>query len=114
VLQLRHGIGLDPRLRQAAAVLAQAELVPPASGPAHALMTRLLVTLRLMSPASLVPPPAARTLVARACRQHDWDQLDAAYRDARALIAAEWARVAGGLPYCAPGGQSGGNAGGPS
>ncbi|MFS0738499.1 bifunctional [glutamine synthetase] adenylyltransferase/[glutamine synthetase]-adenylyl-L-tyrosine phosphorylase [Sphingomonas sp. 1P06PA] len=94
-LQLRHRVGFDPRLRRAMRMLADAGLLDEAMIDAHALMTRLLVTLRLVSPSSDAPPEASRELVARACRQPDWAALTAAYGAARSVVAGEWARIAG-------------------
>jgi glutamate-ammonia-ligase adenylyltransferase len=95
VLQLIHGIGLSPRLRVAASVLAEAGLLDPAVVEAHAFLTRLLVTQRLVSPNSTEPPDASKSLVAHACRVEDWPALLARLDEARHLIAGEWRRVAG-------------------
>jgi glutamate-ammonia-ligase adenylyltransferase len=95
VLQLGHHIGFDPRLRTAARVLAEAGLLDPGFAEAHALLTRMLVALRLVSPSSDEPPEPSRPIVARACGQADWAGLVAAYAAARDLIAGEWARVSG-------------------
>jgi [glutamine synthetase] adenylyltransferase / [glutamine synthetase]-adenylyl-L-tyrosine phosphorylase len=95
LLQLEHRIGFDPRLRTAARQLAAAGLLSPDFAAAHELLTRLLVTLRLVSPQSGEPPEPSRALVARACRLEDWAALLAAYEGARGIVAAEWRRVAG-------------------
>jgi glutamate-ammonia-ligase adenylyltransferase len=95
LLQLREGIGLDPRLAVAAAALAAAGLIAPGFAAAHALLSRMLITLRLVAPKSDEPPVASQALVARACGLADWAALVAAYADARALIGGEWRRVAG-------------------
>ncbi|PTQ11678.1 bifunctional [glutamate--ammonia ligase]-adenylyl-L-tyrosine phosphorylase/[glutamate--ammonia-ligase] adenylyltransferase [Sphingomonas oleivorans] len=95
LLQLRHRIGFDPRLRRAAGALAEAGLLSPDFVPAHEFLTRLLVTLRLVSPQSGEPPEPSRPIVARACGQADWQALLAAYDEARALVCGEWRRVAG-------------------
>ncbi|TVV75653.1 bifunctional [glutamine synthetase] adenylyltransferase/[glutamine synthetase]-adenylyl-L-tyrosine phosphorylase [Sphingomonas solaris] len=94
VLQLSTGIGVDPRMRVALAALVAAGLVTPALPEAYALLVRMLVTLRLVSPGLGEPPEASRALVAQACGQADWPALLDAYAKARATIAAEWARVA--------------------
>jgi glutamate-ammonia-ligase adenylyltransferase len=93
LLQLRHRTGFDPRLRAAMRDLAERGLIDPAVIPAHELLTRMLVTLRLVSPASDEPPEASKPLVARTCGQPDWDSLVKAYERARGLISAEWKRV---------------------
>lgn len=96
VLQLRYGIGLDPKLRTAIGALAGAGLIDPEMAAAHALLTRMLVTMRLVSPDSTEPPPASRPLIAQACGQVDWGSLVTAQAAAQGLIAAEWARISGG------------------
>jgi glutamate-ammonia-ligase adenylyltransferase len=95
LLQLRDGVGLDPRLALAAAALEAAGLVAPGFGEAHALLTRMLITLRLVAPKSDEPPVASHPLVARACGLPDWAALLAAYDAARTLIGGEWRKVAG-------------------
>jgi glutamate-ammonia-ligase adenylyltransferase len=95
LLQLQHRIGFDPRPRCAAAALIDAGLLAPEFIQAHELLTRLLVTLRLVSPQSDEPPEETRAIVTRACRQESWEGLLAAYAQARAVVAGEWARVAG-------------------
>jgi glutamate-ammonia-ligase adenylyltransferase len=94
-LQLRHRIGLHPRLEDALADLVAAGLVSPDIDPALRLLTRMLVTLRLVSPNSAEPPPASRPLVARACGLPDWDSLLAAHEQARQRVASLWREVAG-------------------
>ncbi|MEA3045243.1 MAG: [glutamine synthetase] adenylyltransferase / [glutamine synthetase]-adenylyl-L-tyrosine [Sphingomonadales bacterium] len=92
-LQLTHRKGLVPELAAAIAVLAADGLVPPATGEAHHLLTRMLVTLRLVSPDSAEPAPASRDLVARACGTQSWQALLAAHNDARRRVAALWQSV---------------------
>jgi glutamate-ammonia-ligase adenylyltransferase len=94
VLQLRHGIGLDPHLERAVAALAEAGLVPPEIGPALCLLSRMLVMFRLVAPSSQAPPEATQPLVARACGQADWPQLLAAQGEARQSVSDLWRRVA--------------------
>jgi glutamate-ammonia-ligase adenylyltransferase len=94
-LQLRHGIGLHPRLEDALADLVAAGLVSEEIDPALRLLTRMLVTLRLVSPSSAEPPPASRQLVARACGLPDWESLLAAHGAARQRVASLWRVVAG-------------------
>ncbi len=96
VLQLSTGTGLDPHLPRALAALADAGLAAAALPGAYALLVRMLVTLRLVAPGSAEPPAVARPLVARACGAADWDALRSYYEAARAVVSAEWARVAAG------------------
>jgi len=94
LLQLRHRCAFSPRLRVAMRALAEEGLIDPALIPAHELLTRLLVTQRLVSPASAEPPPASRDLVARSCGEPDWQALVKSYESARALVRGEWERAA--------------------
>ncbi len=80
VLQLRHRTGLHPQLDRAVAELAVEGLIPSQIEEAHRLLTRMLVTFRLVSPTSDMPPEATRPLVARACGMPDWESLLAAHR----------------------------------
>lgn len=93
-LQLRHRIGLHPRLEEALAGLAEEKLVSKHIDPALRLLTRMLVTFRLVSPASTEPPPASRDLVARACGLADWQALLAAHEAARQRVRDLWRQVA--------------------
>jgi glutamate-ammonia-ligase adenylyltransferase len=93
-LQLRHHVGLHPQLERAIAELVEHELVPPEIIAAHRLLTRMLVTLRLVSPLSAEPAPASHALVARACGHGDWDSLLAAHDAARHRIFELWRDVA--------------------
>ncbi|HYI43358.1 MAG TPA: glutamine-synthetase adenylyltransferase, partial [Sphingomicrobium sp.] len=91
---LRSRIGLHPRLEHALADLAAAGLVSEEIDPALRLLSRMLVTFRLVSPTSAEPPPASRGLVARACGLADWDALLAAHADARQRVDDLWRQVA--------------------
>ena len=93
VLQLCHGVGLDPRMDGAIAGLVKAGLLDPGMARAHQLLTRMLVTLRLVSPRGEEPAAASRPLVARACGAEDWDGLVDAYSHARDMVSAEWGRI---------------------
>ena len=94
-LQLRHGVGLNPRLEVALAELAEAGLAPLDIDPALRLLTRMLVMFRLVAPGTADPPPATRPLVARACGFGSWDELLAAHERARQSISGLWRAVRG-------------------
>lgn len=94
VLQLRHGEGLDPRLDRAIAALTALGYLPAGLAEAQTLLTRMLVTLRLVSPGCDEPSETARRLVARACGAEDWSGLVAAYDAARETIGRCWQGVA--------------------
>jgi glutamate-ammonia-ligase adenylyltransferase len=93
-LQLVHRKGLTPRLGEAIEALIGEGLVPPDIAAAHVLLTRMLVTLRLVAPDSAEPAPASRELVARACGTAGWEELLAAHQDARQSISELWGAVA--------------------
>jgi glutamate-ammonia-ligase adenylyltransferase len=95
-LQLRHGVGLHPRLEVALTELAEAGLVSGDVDPALRLLTRMLVMFRLVAPSSDAPPPATRPLVAHACGFAAWDELLAAHDQARQRISTLWRGVQGG------------------
>jgi [glutamine synthetase] adenylyltransferase / [glutamine synthetase]-adenylyl-L-tyrosine phosphorylase len=91
--QLATGVGLDPNLPTAIAALANAGLVDAAVGNAHDLLTRLIVTLRLVAPGMQVPGPATQVIVARACGAESWDDLLARVASARICVSAHWQAV---------------------
>ena len=93
VLQLAHGIGFDPRLECAIAALAAAGHVDRQADSDLRLLSRILVTMRLVAPDGSVPPPESRPLVAEVCGYRDWDDLLAAHDAARQRVAALWARI---------------------
>jgi glutamate-ammonia-ligase adenylyltransferase len=93
VLQLRHRLGLQPRLEVALAELEAAGFVTADIDPALRLLTRMLVMIRLVSPNAEEPPAATRPLVARACGLPDWDELLAAHAQARQRIRELWRSV---------------------
>lgn len=65
----------------------------PGLADPHALLTRLLVTLRLVSPSMAPPLAVTRPIVARACGADGWDELLERLAVARQSVAAAWARV---------------------
>jgi glutamate-ammonia-ligase adenylyltransferase len=93
VAQLRYGQGLDTRLDEAIAVLTGAGHLAEGLAEAQMLLTRMLVTLRLVSPGCDEPSETARGLVARACGMKDWDALLAGYAAARETVGQCWQRV---------------------
>ena len=62
--------------------------------PAHDLLTRILVAMRLMSPNAAEPPAPARAAIAQACGQADWAALLAALDVARQSVGEAWRRIA--------------------
>jgi len=96
ILQLGRLTGFDTNLAHAIAALAKEGLVPPALIEADAVLTRLLVTLRLVAPDAAIPPPATRKLIARALGIADWDAVVASFAATRQEVQDVLARVATG------------------
>ena len=94
-LQLRDHVALMPDLREAVAQLAGAGLLPRGICEAHDLMTRLLVSARLLAPDLAAPPPAAAQALAKACRTEDLASLLQQLNDARRLVAKTWVELFG-------------------
>ncbi|MBC2776987.1 bifunctional [glutamine synthetase] adenylyltransferase/[glutamine synthetase]-adenylyl-L-tyrosine phosphorylase [Parasphingopyxis marina] len=94
LLQLRERIGLDPHLPRAVADLVAGSVLAPGVAAANELLTRMLVTLRLVAPASKEVAAASRPLVAQCCRADNWETLLADYEAARQCVAGEWRRLA--------------------
>jgi [glutamine synthetase] adenylyltransferase / [glutamine synthetase]-adenylyl-L-tyrosine phosphorylase len=93
VLQLTHGIGFDPRLEYAIGTLVEAGHIGAQADADLRLLSRILVTMRLVAPDGSVPPAESRPLVAEVCGYPDWDALLAAHDAARQRVAALWARI---------------------
>jgi [glutamine synthetase] adenylyltransferase / [glutamine synthetase]-adenylyl-L-tyrosine phosphorylase len=93
--QLSHRTGFDPALDRAIAALG--DLLPPGMGAAHDLLTRLLVTLRLVAPDAQEPATeATRALIARALALADWDAVLAAFAATRHEVSVAWKDVSDG------------------
>ena len=92
-VQLATGTGVTPDLRAAIRTLADAGQLDPALLVAHDLMTRMIVTFRLVSPTMIQPSPATCVIVARACGAYDWGALLEQLEDARQSVRAAWARI---------------------
>ncbi|PVE58079.1 bifunctional [glutamate--ammonia ligase]-adenylyl-L-tyrosine phosphorylase/[glutamate--ammonia-ligase] adenylyltransferase [Arthrobacter sp. TPD3018] len=94
--QLLHRSGFDPDLRVAIPALTAARVLPDGLLTAHDLLTRLLVTLRLVAPDAQEPPPATQALIARALRLPDWPAVLAAFTATRQEVEAAWRGMTGG------------------
>ena len=88
VRQLLHRTSFDPDLRGAIGALAEQGLIPSAAISAYDLLTRLLVTVRLVAPDTQVPPPSTRALIARALDEPGWDAVLAAFDRVRQAVRA--------------------------
>ena len=92
VNQLDHHIGIHPRLRTAIRSLVSAGVMDAAIIPAHELLSRMLIVLRLLSPHTQDPAPEQRLVIAQACGFDDWASLAAAYGQARETVKYAWHR----------------------
>ncbi|HMT44826.1 MAG TPA: hypothetical protein PKA59_09745, partial [Chakrabartia sp.] len=79
----------DPHLARAIAALDFGSDV----ADAYALLTRFLVSMRLVAPDLEEPVSATRALVAKACGAPDWDSLLGRIETARQTISALWTQV---------------------
>ena len=95
VVQLVNRSGFDPNLGTAIDRLATKGLVPPTLRAAHDVLTRLLVTLRLVAPDAVPPGPATEELIARAIGVADWPAVVATLESTRQDVRQFWAQVTG-------------------
>ena len=79
-------------MTRAIAALAERDLLPDLREPLH-LLTRLLVTLRLVAPDAAEPDATTRALIARAVGAKDWADVLARFEAARQEVSAAWARI---------------------
>lgn len=91
-VQLVQRAGFDHDLTRAIAALAERDLLPDLREPLH-LLTRLLVTLRLVAPDAAEPDATTRALIARAVGAEDWADVLARFEAARQEVSAAWARI---------------------
>lgn len=96
VLQLRHRTAFTPRLREAIRVLAGQGLLSETMVGAHALLSRLLVTLRLVAPDARPPGETTQALIARAMGLASWDEVVASLERTRQEVAECWAAIRAG------------------
>jgi glutamate-ammonia-ligase adenylyltransferase len=96
VVQLVHRTGYDPNLGRAIDALIAAGLAPPTLRAAHDLLTRLIVTLRLVAPDAQVPEPTTQALIARAVSLPDWAETLAAFARTRQEVMQFWHDIGGG------------------
>ena len=92
-LQLTHRIGFDSRLEFAIEALHDAGLIEAQADADLRLLSRILVTSRLVTPSGGVPLPQSQALVAQVCGHADWQSLVDAHDAARQRIAQLWAKV---------------------
>lgn len=98
VTQLATGRCQDPSIGLALACLQSEGTVDAGIVRAQALLTRLLVMLRLTAPEGEPTTEAAQQAVAGACGQDNWAELLAAHEEARQSVASWWAAIRGAGP----------------
>jgi glutamate-ammonia-ligase adenylyltransferase len=96
ILQLTQRTAFDTSLARAIGLLVGQGLASPGLVEADALLTRLLVTLRLVAPDAAIPPPPTRALIARALGMEDWDTVVASFAATRQEVGGFLAKVAAG------------------
>lgn len=94
-LQLRGAVALTPDLGAAVDQLIAAGLLPGEMRAAHDLMTRLLVSARLLAPDLQEPAKQAAQALGAACRMADYDALLREFAKARQVVAQGWQDIFG-------------------
>ncbi len=94
-LQLEKREALVPQLGKAIEALTAAGHLPAKFAEADALLSRLLVMVRLIAPDCNTPPEAAQLLIAKSLGHNDWDSLMAAIRDYRGVVTQQWRALFG-------------------
>jgi [glutamine synthetase] adenylyltransferase / [glutamine synthetase]-adenylyl-L-tyrosine phosphorylase len=94
-LQLENGEALFPQLAKAIEALTAGGHLPPEFAEADALLSRLLVMVRLIAPDCDAPPEAAQILIAKSLGYSDWAGLMAAVRDYRGVVIKQWQALFG-------------------
>jgi [glutamine synthetase] adenylyltransferase / [glutamine synthetase]-adenylyl-L-tyrosine phosphorylase len=94
-LQLTGAAKAVPQLDQAAVALEAAGALPAEFGDAQALLSRLLILLRLIAPDCAIPPEPAQQRIADCMVQKDWTELTCAVDNARDIVLKEYQRLLG-------------------
>ncbi len=92
-MQLITRFCFDPDLRVVIEQLAAVGALPDRLITAHDLLSRLLVTMRLVAPGADLPTPATRALIAKALALPDWDAVVAAFEETRQEVGRAWAQI---------------------
>ncbi|MDT8757343.1 bifunctional [glutamine synthetase] adenylyltransferase/[glutamine synthetase]-adenylyl-L-tyrosine phosphorylase [Sphingomonas psychrotolerans] len=96
VLQLRHKTAFAPQLREAIGLLVGEGLLPATMLGAYDLLSRLLVTLRLVAPDAQPPGATTQALIARAVGLGAWDEVVASLERTRQEVADCWTGIRAG------------------
>jgi [glutamine synthetase] adenylyltransferase / [glutamine synthetase]-adenylyl-L-tyrosine phosphorylase len=95
VTQLTNNKEFKPHLAAAIAGLVTERLFPKEFVTAHAVLTRALVTLRLMAPDLQEPDAVTCALIARACGLKSWQEWLDTLADARQSVTQIWSALEG-------------------
>jgi glutamate-ammonia-ligase adenylyltransferase len=95
VLQLTHKTGLDPRLEIAVEELAKSGFITANVVDVQKLLTRMLVTMRLIAPETGTPSAESCELMAKACGADNWAELLARHEEARHSVSQLWNQIKG-------------------
>ncbi len=93
VTQLRHQTGFDPALGPAIEALVDGGWLDPALIDAHLLLTRMLVSVRLLAPDLSPPDAATQALIARACSEPSWAKLLEELISVRQRVSQIWTEM---------------------
>ena len=93
VLQLRHRTAFAPQLRKAIGLLVGQGLMPETMPGAYDLLSRLLVTLRLVAPDAQPPGKTTQALIARAVGLESWEAVVASLELTRQEVSDCWAEI---------------------
>jgi [glutamine synthetase] adenylyltransferase / [glutamine synthetase]-adenylyl-L-tyrosine phosphorylase len=94
-LQLEKREAWFPQLGKAIKALSEAGHLPPEFAEADALLSRLLVMVRLIAPDCDAPPEAAQMLIAESLGYSNWAEIMAAVRDYRGVVTEQWQALFG-------------------
>ncbi|MBD8639175.1 bifunctional [glutamine synthetase] adenylyltransferase/[glutamine synthetase]-adenylyl-L-tyrosine phosphorylase [Sphingomonas sp. CFBP 13733] len=95
VVQLVERSGFDANLGRAIAQLVAEGRMPATMLVAHDILTRLLVTLRLVAPDAAPPGPPTQALIARSLGLSDWPAVLAGLAEVRQQVTAFWHELTG-------------------
>ena len=99
-LQLKTGDGLHPQLGQAIKVLVAAGHLTQEFADADALLSRLLVLVRLIAPDCDTPSEPAQVLIARSLGFENWADLTPAIEAAQETVLETWTCLLGPRDFC--------------
>ncbi len=94
-LQLTGAAKAVPQLDQAAEALQAAGALPAEFGEAQALLSHLLILLRLIAPDCTIPPEAAQQRIADCMAQKNWAELSYAVDNARSIVLKQYQKLLG-------------------